>query len=203
MTAPRLNDCGFIGTYEEHRAMGCCGPKLNPTAVLQRAARRAAGERDTGALDHCDQCQRPIPHTDTEARHCPPQVTARTWRLDLPWRGPLLTENQRLHWAQKAQLTRTIRDTTRLLAGNANLPRGLDRVEITLHWQPALNRRRDDHNMTPTLKAAVDGLVDYGLTPDDNSRHVLTGCVIEPVAKPAALWLTITEIALITGQRPC
>lgn len=64
------NDCGFMGTYAEHRAMGCCGPKLDSLAVLQRAARRAAGERDTAALDHCAHCLRPLPHTDVEARVC-------------------------------------------------------------------------------------------------------------------------------------
>jgi len=119
---------------------------------------------------------------------------APVWTLPLPWPGPLLHENQRLHWAQKAQLTRTVRDVTCFLAGNARLPRGLDRVEITLHWQPATVRRRDDHNLTPTLKAAVvDGLVDFGLIPDDNAAHAVTGCVIEPVAKPARLWLRITD----------
>ena len=46
------------------------GPKLNPLAVLQRAARRAEGERDTAALDRCDRCHRPLPHNDAESRVC-------------------------------------------------------------------------------------------------------------------------------------
>ena len=28
------------------------------------------GERDTVALDHCDRCLRPLPHTDAEALVC-------------------------------------------------------------------------------------------------------------------------------------
>ena len=34
-------------------------------------------------------------------------------------------------------------------------------------------RRRDDHNIMPTLKACVDGVVAAGLLPDDNHKHLV------------------------------
>lgn len=117
-----------------------------------------------------------------------------TWTVELPWSGPLLRDNDRPHWAQKARLTRTLRDAALLLARQAQLPIGLDRVRIELHWQPPMGRRRDQLSISPTLKPLVDGLVDYGLVADDDTEHVRLECVIEPVAKPARLWLEITDL---------
>lgn len=55
----------------------------------------------------------------------------------------------------------------------------------------------------PTAKALLDGLVDYGLVPDDNARHVegpyLAADVLPPVnGRPALIGrvrVTITELA--------
>lgn len=117
------------------------------------------------------------------------------WRLDLPgYTSPPLSENQRLHWAAKHRIGQQLRNDVLLLARAAKLPRNLGRVEIVWHWQPTVRRRRDDDNPTPSLKVARDALVAYGLVADDDSEHVRSGCVIEPVgAPPARCWLTITE----------
>lgn len=116
------------------------------------------------------------------------------WELDLPWDRPPLSLNQRLHWARKAQISRAVKEAVQLIASAKRLPRGLEAAAITLHWQPTVNRRRDVDNPTPTLKAAVDALVLYGLVADDDSAHVLSGCRIEPVADVARLWLRIVEL---------
>lgn len=115
--------------------------------------------------------------------------------LPLPQHTPPLTANQRLHWAQKARITKQLRHTTHILAKTKKLPTGTY-ATITLHYVPATNRRRDRHNLWPTVKAAVDGLIDYGLVPDDDHTHVSTP---EPVIHPAdrspretRLWLEIT-----------
>ena len=42
----------------------------------------------------------------------------------------------------------------------------------TLTWRD--RRRRDAHNIMPTIKACVDGVVAAGLLPDDDDTH-LTG----------------------------
>lgn len=111
-----------------------------------------------------------------------------TLRIPLPWMQPPLTANQRLHWAVKASTTREVRRATCALGRKA--PRA-DRLIVTLHYQPKDRRRRDAHNLWPTLKACVDGLVDAGIVPDDDTEHVSTPepVIHEPGAP--ALWLEL------------
>lgn len=62
-------------------------------------------------------------------------TTARTWRLDLPYARPPISENDRMHWARKHRIGQQLRNDVLWLAKQANLPRGLDRVRIEWHWQ--------------------------------------------------------------------
>lgn len=96
------------------------------------------------------------------------------WSITIPAVVPFLNLNQRMHWAPKAKLTKVWRTQTDLRATIAGLPKGLDRVHITAHIIKSTNRQYDVHNLMPTLKACVDGLVDYGLISDDTNEH-LTG----------------------------
>jgi crossover junction endodeoxyribonuclease RusA len=113
------------------------------------------------------------------------------WVIPLPWTGPLLTANQRLHWAARARLTRTVRDTVCQLAMNARIP-PMGACEVTLHWAPPDHRRRDADNPLPTLKAAADGVVDAGIVSDDTPAYMTKHMpVIEPPRRPARMWLTI------------
>jgi hypothetical protein len=123
-------------------------------------------------------------------------MNRRTWTLTLPYRTPPLRDNSRDHWAVKAAATRQLRGDARVLAAHAKLPRQLHRVAIILHWQPAVRRRRDQLSIAPTLKPLVDGLVDYGLVPDDDVDHVTVTCRIHPPQPGAcgALWLDIEEL---------
>lgn len=50
-------------------------------------------------------------------------------------------------------------------------------LEVALGWPTRV--RRDAHNVIPTLKALIDGMVDAGLLPDDDDRH-LTGPDLRP-----------------------
>lgn len=113
-----------------------------------------------------------------------------TQRIDLPWTTPPLSANQRMHWAQRANVTRDVRQVTRLLARNT--PHA-DRLVVTLHYRPRDIRRRDAHNLWPTVKACVDGLVDAGVVDDDDTAHCSTP---EPIIHPpdgskAAMWLQL------------
>ncbi|HET6917328.1 MAG TPA: hypothetical protein VFH56_14640 [Acidimicrobiales bacterium] len=123
------------------------------------------------------------------------RVQGRGWTIPLPYPRPPLNLNQRMHWAPRNRLTQQIKSDVHTLARLHKLPTGLDRVIVTLHWQPTTNRRRDSDNPSPTLKAAIDGLTQYGLTADDNSAHVWSATIIEPRAAQAAVWLTIEEAA--------
>lgn len=89
--------------------------------------------------------------------------------LTFPWPRPLLSANDRLHWAEKARLTRTIRDLTKIAA--RNIPAS-DHATVRLVWVVRDNRRRDEDNTYPTFKAMCDGLVDAGVVPDDTPQYM-------------------------------
>lgn len=85
----------------------------------------------------------------------------------------LLTANQRLHWARKAAMTKVLRHTGAINAQAQGIA-PMDRAHLTVYvsWQNA--RRRDVANISPTIKALVDGIVEAGILPDDDDLH-LTG----------------------------
>ncbi|MCT1363337.1 hypothetical protein [Microbacterium sp. p3-SID131] len=91
--------------------------------------------------------------------------------LTFDWPRPPLNANQRLHWAQKAKLTRQIREWTDALAG-ANDIAPKTHVTVQLTWVVTDKRRRDSDNIYPTFKAMCDGLVDAGIVPDDTPQYM-------------------------------
>lgn len=115
-----------------------------------------------------------------------------TFELVLPYTRPPLNENQRLHWFTKNECRRNIGDATHVIAIREKLPKGIEFASIELVYYPPDKRRRDDHNINPTLKACVDAIVRYGLVPDDNSLHVKSWCTIGPVVKGGKVALNIT-----------
>lgn len=123
-----------------------------------------------------------------------PGADPRAWLIRLPDPQPTLTLNGRMHHMARGRETKRLRGDAHTLAISARLPKGLDLVEIILHWQPNTRRQRDTDNPTPTLKALIDGLRDYGLIVDDDSTHVTSRCVIEPIGRFSQTWLTITEL---------
>jgi hypothetical protein len=104
--------------------------------------------------------------------------------IRLPFTGPPLRSNARLHWAEKAKQTRRIRDAAAFaarLCGEVVAPP----VTVTLVWTVIDNRRRDTGAASPTLKAALDGIVDAGLLPGDHSTVVVEErCRIEVGTTP-------------------
>lgn len=89
----------------------------------------------------------------------------------LPFQKPPLTPNQRLHYAQKAALTAQIRRAATQCARAAKIPPA-GRSAVTTVWFPPDKRRRDANSLVLTAKAAIDGLVDAGVWPDDDPAHV-------------------------------
>lgn len=114
--------------------------------------------------------------------------------IPLPYRLPPLSLNQRMHYREKARVTANVREAAFFLAKSHKLPRGVKHATIRLHYAPLRNGRRDGVNLTPTQKALVDGLVDYGLTEDDSTEFVTD---LMPVIHPQSttgkgqLWLEI------------
>lgn len=94
--------------------------------------------------------------------------------VETPWQRPPLTENQRLHWARKAKLTREIRTWAGVLFRTARFAGVPDEHPLTveLTWFVNDRRKRDEENTIPTYKAICDGLVDAGIVPDDTPRYM-------------------------------
>lgn len=120
----------------------------------------------------------------------------RHYILRLPYLKPPLNANQRLHRMAEYRLQAQVKGDTIRMALMERLPTGLSRVQIVLHYRPASRRKRDTDNLSATLKPAIDGLKTYGLIPDDNSEHVLSTCVIDPVepGQPGQLYLHIIDL---------
>lgn len=94
------------------------------------------------------------------------------WRLQLSGDRPALNLNDRHHWAAKAKVTKRVRLEAAARAAGLRLPRGLGHVHSQLVWLAPDARRRDEDNLVATAKPAWDGLVDYGLVPDDEPRYM-------------------------------
>lgn len=83
----------------------------------------------------------------------------------------VLNSNDRGHWAAKAARTKKVRAMAKSVAINATSL--LDPpVIITATVQYARAGRHDAHNLQPTVKALIDGLVDGGLLVDDSDEYV-------------------------------
>lgn len=87
-----------------------------------------------------------------------------------------LSANQRVHHMAKARRVKALRQTARIRGLNLIRKEGatqINKANITavIHYAPHVTRA-DPHNAAPTVKALIDGLVDAGLFPDDNHKHI-------------------------------
>jgi crossover junction endodeoxyribonuclease RusA len=93
--------------------------------------------------------------------------------------APRLNMNDRGHWRAFARHKANWRHAAKIHGRNLQLPAIDHPVNVRVVFgvrDPG--RRRDPHNMAPTVKAVVDGLVDARLLVDDDSAHVT---IIDPV----------------------
>lgn len=116
--------------------------------------------------------------------------------LSIPAPAKWLNANDRTHWAPKAKLTRTWRQAANVYARQARLPKGLLEVRIEAVIHKSTGNRYDAGNLYPTLKAVVDGLIDYGLCADDDNDH-LAGPFITagPRESVSRVEVTITDLS--------
>lgn len=92
--------------------------------------------------------------------------------LELPKLAGWLNANVKRHWAPNAKLVKAWRHGAHIYARQAKLPKGLQHVRIDAYVWKNSRRQYDPHNLMPTLKPVIDGLVDYGLIPDDNTTYL-------------------------------
>ena len=118
-----------------------------------------------------------------------------TFRFE--WTSPPLHLNQRWnHWAPKAKVTREVRS---LMQASARHIPEMTRIDVHLVWYVNDKRRRDGINLTPTLKALVDGLVSAEVIPDDTpeflSDHIPAIVYVHKSIDVSHFDFTVTEIA--------
>lgn len=111
--------------------------------------------------------------------------------IKLPYTRPPLSLNDRSHWANSGRAKAALKADTRVLARSVKLPTAAERAKVTLIYNPPDKRRRDTDNLFATLKPCLDGLIDYGLTADDDSTHIESACAIGEIRKPGQVWLKI------------
>lgn len=115
------------------------------------------------------------------------------WLIDLPYTTPPLSANGREHHMARARKVRQIRGDVRYLTNHHKVP-ALDHITVTLHYRPRTRRRRDPGNLYPVSKAAIDGLVDAGVVPDDNPRYLTEMApVIDEPSRHPRLYLVIED----------
>lgn len=72
----------------------------------------------------------------------------------------------------RAKVTATLRQQACALAKKAKIPR-LEKVRVQVIYYPPNKQRRDSSNVLfHSSKAALDGLTDAGIWPDDNDKVV-------------------------------
>lgn len=102
-----------------------------------------------------------------------------------------LNLNARPHWAAKAEAVANVRDLVGAEARQLGIGRH-DHITAVLTFHPPTAARRDRINLALVHKAAIDGLVDAAVIPDDTPDH-LTDLMprIGTKAKPARWVLTV------------
>lgn len=120
----------------------------------------------------------------------------RQFIVPLSFDKPPLNLNQRMHWTQRAKITKAVRHEVMVRCRAARIPKA-KHVTVQLVYRPRDRRRRDASNLTATHKPIMDGIVDAGIIPDDTPAYVTEHMPrIEPPVKgePAKCWVEITTM---------
>lgn len=111
------------------------------------------------------------------------EYTARPWTTNAERKGN--------HW-ERAARTKEWRQAFAWLAHSQRIP-ALTQVEIIAEPFQAKGILADTAACHPAVKAAIDGIVDAGVIPDDNPKHLLAITFLPTRKGKDALVLTITE----------
>lgn len=123
----------------------------------------------------------------------------RRWDLVIDWAGRPISANAWYgkHRFEKGRLVAAWREHAQKAAQLAGLPTGLDRYSATIQFRYASGQLTDPDATAPTWKAIGDGLVSYGLIPDDTRTHFAGVTLLPPLldrTQPHAVLVTITEL---------
>lgn len=121
--------------------------------------------------------------------------TGRMWGLEIPMRPMCENEHRKLHGLPRSRHDRQWRYLTAQTAMVQRFPRTpVGPVDITVtHHRPNRRSLPDVAACAPTAKAAIDGLVDWGMLADDGPDHVVEITYRVEVSGRDALALLIRE----------
>ena len=112
---------------------------------------------------------------DQRARATRGEADGMTHTVTIPvdLKAEALSANGREHWSVRKARTKVLRDKAKVGALAAHIPpMSRAHLTVTVHWPD--RRRRDVANLSPTIKALVDGMVtDAGLLPDDSDAYLV------------------------------
>lgn len=118
-----------------------------------------------------------------------------TWTLTYHARPWTTNAERRGNHFQRAVNVRTWREAFWALAHEAKVGRH-QRIKLTVALQLRGRRSMDIDACAPATKAAIDGLVDARVIPDDGHGHIESITILEPIlgAERDAFTLTIEEV---------
>lgn len=95
-----------------------------------------------------------------------------TITVDVP-PGEWLTSNMRRHWRDRAARTKALRNRGLACARAAGVTTQSHQVRVIVEVVNRTNRRFDPGNVSPAVKAVMDGFTDAHLWADDDAQHVV------------------------------
>lgn len=125
----------------------------------------------------------------------------RSWDLTHQARPPTMNAYRRLHHYDRAAVDLEWRQTFAWLARAARVPR-LDAALVTVAQTCRRPPLPDVGACFPIAKAAIDGLVDARVIPDDDPAHLLALTFVAPTRSDLDRFLLIVQEADPEGPRP-
>lgn len=107
------------------------------------------------------------------------------------WKKPITTNTERAgnRWG-RAESTKEWRETFTWLARKEKIP-AMKWINVTAQPFQKMGRLQDTAACNPSVKAAIDGLVDAGVIPDDSGEYVRMIIFMPPLRGADRLTLMI------------
>lgn len=122
-------------------------------------------------------------------------MTAREWVVARDQRPLPMNAYRRLHHHARAEYDEDWRAAFHVYARQAKVPRGLEAIEVEVHQACAKPPLPDPGASYPTVKAALDGIVDAGVIRDDTGEFVRLLAFFPPVRGPVDRLLLVLREA--------
>lgn len=111
--------------------------------------------------------------------------------LRLPWPDKRLSQNARVHWRTRSEVTAAARSAAYYEALHRHVP-SMENARLSFAYFPPDNRRRDAQNLPAMLKPAIDGIA-KAMRVDDNGFRCEFPSRFEQTVKGGCVLVEISE----------